>query len=124
MSHWANCRQENALDWTPAGPAGNPLMELDDVSGYGPETTRIDQPVDGSYGIAVHVYSVNEDPVPLGYRVRVLQGEQELVTLEATAASCGELLRLAELEVSDGGRQIRVISLDEAPVNGGHGPCQ
>ncbi len=122
--YWANCRQDGDLDWTPSGPAGNPIMELDDVSGYGPETTRIDQPVDGSYGLAVHVYSINDDALPLRYQLRVLQGEQELVTLQATAAACGELLRLADLEVSDAGRQVRVVSLDASPVNGGNGPCQ
>ncbi len=46
-------------DWGPAGPAGDPDLDIDDVNGAGPENTRIEDPeVTGArgYRIGVHYF--------------------------------------------------------------------
>lgn len=57
---FANCvpGTGGALDWGPAGPTGDPTLDLDEVDGYGPENINIQAPVDGNtYRVSVHYWS-------------------------------------------------------------------
>jgi hypothetical protein len=43
-------------DWGPAGPVGNPSLDLDDVNGLGPENLNVAQPEDLEYTLGVHYF--------------------------------------------------------------------
>lgn len=45
--------------WGPGGGEDDPSLDADAIDGYGPETTTIDVPAAGSYGINVHYYGLN-----------------------------------------------------------------
>jgi hypothetical protein len=59
--YYGNCKQTATLrpEWDGvAGPtSGDPSLDIDDLSGYGPENVNIDVPVNGSYRVGVHAYS-------------------------------------------------------------------
>lgn len=48
-------------DWDGNGAesAGDPLLEVDDIDGYGPEVIRLDTPVNGTYFARVHAYRLD-----------------------------------------------------------------
>ena len=46
-------------EWGQTGNRDNPLMDIDDVSGYGPENIRIAVPSPGKYNIFTHYFSAN-----------------------------------------------------------------
>lgn len=64
--NWAqaplDCYYANAgPDWGPAGPPGNPSLDIDDVNGAGPENINLDEPEDtdalgGQYRIGIDYY--------------------------------------------------------------------
>jgi len=55
--YWANC-QSTFLEWGAAGPAGNPILDVDDVTGYGPENIFLGSGAEvGQYTIVVHNWS-------------------------------------------------------------------
>lgn len=48
-------------DWGPAGPPGNPTLDIDDTSGAGPENINVEEPEDTSvlgnpYRLGIHYY--------------------------------------------------------------------
>ena len=64
--NWAqaplDCYYANAApDWGPAGPPGNPSLDIDDVNGSGPENINLDEPEDtdalgGQYRVGIDYY--------------------------------------------------------------------
>jgi hypothetical protein len=62
VCYFGNCKPTsfgNPPDWdgTPGRTDGDPVLDIDDLSGYGPENINIDQAVAGSYLIGVDHYS-------------------------------------------------------------------
>ncbi len=63
--HYRECGQ--APNWFPMTPGANPRLDVDDRSGFGPETVNIDGEgasrfiPDGRYRIAVHYYASNAE---------------------------------------------------------------
>jgi hypothetical protein len=61
--YYGNCKSGgfgSAPIWDSANPAhegGNPVLDVDDVEGYGPENSNIVAPVPGRYQAAVHYFS-------------------------------------------------------------------
>ncbi|MEW5852974.1 MAG: choice-of-anchor D domain-containing protein [Myxococcota bacterium] len=52
---YQNCKGANGLAW--GGGTANPHLDVDDIDGFGPENTNIEEPVDNTYTVGVHYYS-------------------------------------------------------------------
>ncbi|MCC7535054.1 MAG: PKD domain-containing protein, partial [Deltaproteobacteria bacterium] len=57
--YFGNCnlRAGLRLTWGPGGGEDDPRLDLDDVTGFGPENINIDRPYPGTYRVGVHYYS-------------------------------------------------------------------
>ena len=78
--YYGNCDYDEGLDWGVVGDTeDNPRLDLDDISGTGPENINIYEPVDGTYTVVVHDFpgSVLADPNPARIRI-YLDGELAL----------------------------------------------
>jgi hypothetical protein len=53
--YYGNCVR-NGLDWGPSGSDGDPILDLDDVAGTGPENINIDTPDNVIYHVWTHDY--------------------------------------------------------------------
>ena len=54
--YYANCTF-SGLEWGASGPAGNPILDVDDTEGYGPENIVIGSGAEaGNYRVVVHNY--------------------------------------------------------------------
>lgn len=59
--YYANCKPnlngEPRLNWGPGGPEDDPVLDVDDVNGFGPENINIDQPEsDQVFMVGVHYF--------------------------------------------------------------------
>ncbi len=59
--HWFNCNASagRSLSWGAAGAADNPRLDIDDVTGHGPENINIDRPSARAYRIGVHYFDAH-----------------------------------------------------------------
>lgn len=57
--HYANCNASaaRALRWGTLGAADDPRLDIDDVTGHGPENVNIDTPTSPRYRVGVHYYA-------------------------------------------------------------------
>lgn len=54
--NYSNCRGGTGLPWGDAGTVDNPRLDIDDTNGYGPENINIQEPVPGTYRVAVDAF--------------------------------------------------------------------
>ncbi len=59
--HWFNCNASasRVLEWGAAGSTDNPRLDIDDVTGHGPENINIDRPSSRSYRVGVHYFDAH-----------------------------------------------------------------
>jgi hypothetical protein len=59
--YYGNCKTTslNRAEWDGVAgvTGGDPTLDIDDLSGYGPENINVDFPLDGTYTVGVHAYS-------------------------------------------------------------------
>jgi hypothetical protein len=55
--YYANCARGEVLEWDAPGDADNPHLDIDDVTGFGPENINVNHAGSGSYRIGVHFYA-------------------------------------------------------------------
>lgn len=55
--YYGDCVPPDTLDWGVAGPTGNPVLDVDNTDGYGPENITLSNPESGSYRVIVRNYN-------------------------------------------------------------------
>ena len=79
---------------SPSGSGPNPRLDIDDVTGLGPENINIDSPVPGSYRVAIHYWGgslatrntvrIYLNGVQVGEYRRILRDEQAWLVADIT----------------------------------------
>jgi hypothetical protein len=54
--YYANCARGSVLEWDAPGDSDNPHLDIDDVTGFGPENINVGRAGSGSYRIGVHFF--------------------------------------------------------------------
>lgn len=85
-SMWSCDYIYDSPNWS-ANPQNNPSLDRDDITGMGPENTRINTPVLGiNYAVGVHMFSYVASPNPVTSTVKIYCGGQ-LVTTQVRTMS-------------------------------------
>ena len=131
--NWAqaplDCYYANASpDWGPAGRAGDPSLDIDDVNGAGPEVINLDQPEDttelgGQYRVGVDYYR-SEDYTqdgggnwgPSRATVRIFLGGVEAGSWSRELAATHEFWEVATIVWAGDDRRVQVIDRWHAAV--------
>ena len=122
--YYLNCKAfdgESSLDWGEEGVAeDNPTLNIDDITGTGPEVISLPEPAPGAYTIVVHDFpgSPIEDGNEVSVRV-FLDGELEV---SDTRIMTGEDIYLAFTEITvpeDEDGELIIRELDEELEAGG-----
>lgn len=122
--YYANCKSQfNPLDWPPTGPANNPVMDIDDTNGYGPENINMSNAESGRYSAAVHVFSWGQDVAPVSATLRIYNDSEMVYASTRDVELCGGFYYFADLTVSAGGQTIVVSERNDAPFAAGHPNC-
>lgn len=105
-----DCYYGNCMDSGPnwdgvAGfTAGDPVLDIDDLQGFGPENIVLEEPVDGSYIVGVHSFSgQGQGPgfTPADATVKIYVGGALVQTFVKTFDAAGLFWRVGRVEVGD-----------------------
>jgi hypothetical protein len=96
-----------------ANTAGDPVLDIDDLDGFGPENIVIAEPADGTYNIGVHMFTFDENTTATVKLFVDGDLEEELSQLLTVDDEYWEILRI---DWSSGSADITVI---DALQNGG-----
>lgn len=72
--YYGNCTFSGPNWDNAAGTVGDPSLDIDDLSGFGPENTNIERPVNGTYIIGVHAYGPAFSFDPTDVTVKIFVG--------------------------------------------------
>ncbi|MBI5498474.1 MAG: choice-of-anchor D domain-containing protein [Deltaproteobacteria bacterium] len=93
--YFQTCRNgAGAVNWG----AVNPTLDIDDITGPGPENLSWRPPLAGEYEVGVHFFAGVTQPVTA--RVRVYQGDLPIADAERTLQACNEFWHVALLDIS------------------------
>ncbi|MBN2359879.1 MAG: hypothetical protein JXR83_10530 [Deltaproteobacteria bacterium] len=127
--YYSNCKANPllpgipTLDWPPAGEVGDPLMDIDDIDGSGPENITLAQPANETYVVGVHLYDLHQDTLPISYTVQVFWRGSSILDLTRSATRCDDYVDLADIEVSGYGNNVSATQRSDAPAPAGRGNC-
>jgi uncharacterized protein YfaP (DUF2135 family) len=108
--YYGNCKPTHSSppDWDADGVArstGDPSLDIDDLSGYGPENINIDEAVGGSYLVGIHHFSAPSQSGGIGNTVRIyLYGQLQAEfydILEEDSSMDGEFWEVAIIHWPD-----------------------
>lgn len=100
------------LEWPPAGPEGNPRLDMDDTSGHGPENITLTGLAPGRYRAAAHLNALNGDPTPIQFIIKILQDGDLALETTYTLNSEKQLRYKAEITVGVDGQVTAVSDID------------
>lgn len=91
-----------SVDWdgVPGASPGDPVQDIDDLDGFGPENIFIEQPVDGVYRIGVHAFSAVSSAVTA--TVKVFAGGALLSEDSFVVTALGDFWDVADITVIGG----------------------
>ncbi len=122
--YYANCKPlpGSTPDWPPTGPENNPVLDVDNLTGYGPENITMAVPISGSYIAAVHYYGTNNGVAqpPAVVTLRVRDDSAIVLEISKTLTACDQFLYLADIIVSDSGASIAATERNDEPFLAGH----
>ena len=90
--------------WYATGSGDDPSQDWDDIDGYGPETTTIDSPANGSYRVLLHFYGENgmtscDGPCkPTDIAVKVYVAGTEIGSYTGTLTDQGQVWEVATFD--------------------------
>jgi hypothetical protein len=103
--YYANCKSDgwsDPLDWGVEGVTeDNPTLDVDDISGCGPEVISIAAPVAGAYTIVVHDFPGSVVEEGNDVTIRILLDSELAYTDTRTMEGEDIFLAIAEIVVSD-----------------------
>jgi len=114
--YYLNCKAETAtLDWGEEGVTeDNPTLDVDDISGTGPEVISIAEPSAGSYTIVVNDFASSVMEEDNSVTIRILLDSELAHSDTRIITGEGVYLAIAEIIVSDGADPtLTFVELDE-----------
>lgn len=101
--YYANCTPGdsfNSPDWDGGGYGpgeGDPSLDIDDLSGFGPENTNIETALNGSYIIGVDAFSLSQ---PTDVSVKIFVGGALVENIENHMDSSSQWWEVARIDVN------------------------
>ncbi|MFH1808878.1 MAG: hypothetical protein ABIJ09_09035 [Pseudomonadota bacterium] len=111
------------LDWAPTGPDNNPILDIDDLDGFGPEITLLPQAISGSYSVGVHLYDRKNLTTTATFTVAVLVDGREVRRITGHADTCDQFFTVLDLQVLSNGAQVITSPRSDAPILPGKSAC-
>lgn len=101
--YFANCTVWGP-DWGVIGdPSDDPILDLDDIPGTGPENINIENPVDGTYTVFVHDYEwTGYHPEPTDVTVNIYFGGLQVYTTTRTVVGEDTDTYIAMIDTANG----------------------
>jgi uncharacterized protein YfaP (DUF2135 family) len=84
--------------FTNKNQTGDPSLDIDKITGYGPETITIHQPASGTYKYWVHKFSGSGTLGTSGAKVTVYKGNNVVATFEVPAGQPGSTWNVFEIK--------------------------
>jgi hypothetical protein len=119
--YYGNC-ELSGPNWDGAAgfTVGDPVLDIDDTRGFGPENIRIEEPIDASYIVGVHSYSGEGGGPgfsPAVATVKIYLGGALAQTFTGPFDAKDQFWRVARVEIVDGVPSIEEVGTVAAPWN-------
>lgn len=112
--YYANCRRNPqggpSLLW--GAEQESPILDVDDVDGFGPENITVAWPLDNTYQVGVHYFATHQGSMPVPCTVKIFVGSALMGTWSRTLAPSRVFWRVATIELPSA----RVTPVDQVDV--------